>query len=132
MAIRFQFDHARAILLAYVEGSLTDESLAEVSKSIRAQLARTSARAGIFDFTGVTEFKVSTDIVQHHARDGAVAFQHFAGVVIVPRDVAYGLARMFQIMTEKTLPHFNAVKTMDEAINILQAEGAQFEPLDEA
>lgn len=131
MAIRFQFDHANRILLARFEGPLSDESLAEVSQNIRRQLKATDAHAGIFDFSGVTEFRVSTDFVHHHSRNGNQPFQDLAGVVVVPRDVAYGLARMFQIVTEKTLPLFRVAKTMDEAIQILRADEANFEPLQE-
>ena len=131
MAIRFEFDRTNRILLARVDGRLNDESLTEVSQSIRRQLLATEARAGIFDFTLVTKFEVSSGFVQRLTRNGSAVFQPLPGIVVVPQTVAFGLACMFQIMTEQTRPHFSAVKTMEEALRVLKAEKAEFKPLDE-
>lgn len=67
MAFRFEFDAAHKILLMRFEGRLTDESLAEVYQAIRKNATATEARAGIWDFSSVSEFTVSSEFIRYIA-----------------------------------------------------------------
>ena len=64
MRFRFEFDPVNKILLARFEGRLTDESLAEATRVGRKHWAATDARAGIADYSAVTEFAVSAEFVR--------------------------------------------------------------------
>src|SRR4029077_14110964 len=67
MAFRFEFDPANKILLMRFEGLVTDESLAESYTAIRKYSIKTDARAGIWDFSSVTEHGESGEIIRELA-----------------------------------------------------------------
>lgn len=48
---------------------------------------------------------------------------------MIPRDFIYGLARMFQILTEETQPELRVVRTMEEAYRLLEVSSPEFEPV---
>ncbi|MGO9083622.1 MAG: hypothetical protein ACLQBK_00200 [Candidatus Sulfotelmatobacter sp.] len=52
------------ILLLRVEERLTDESLAEAQQAARKHWVATDARAGIADYSSVTEFALSAESVR--------------------------------------------------------------------
>jgi hypothetical protein len=64
----FEFDAVNKILLLRVDGRLTDELLDECYEAIRTRSIATDARAGIFDFTALTDFSVSTAFVKRLAK----------------------------------------------------------------
>jgi hypothetical protein len=132
MAIRFKFDRANGILLIQVDGRLTDELLTESYQASRKYSIATDARAGIVDFSQVTEFAVSNDIFRQLARqepampDAATRPR----VIVVPQTHAFGLFRMFQLTGEHTRPLLTVLRTMGEALAALGVATSQFEPLD--
>ena len=50
-------------------------------------------------------------------------------VFVAPKDLIYGMARMFQILGEATRPDLPVVRTMDEAYSLLQVESPEFSPV---
>jgi hypothetical protein len=50
-------------------------------------------------------------------------------VLVIPQIFIYGLARMFQILGEKTRPELQVVRTMDEAYFLLGVESPEFHPV---
>jgi len=132
MAFRFEFDATNKILLMRVGGRLTDESLAEVYRTALEYWAATGARAGISDYSSVTEFAVSAEFIRKLAnQDPAVTDPtNRPLIIVVPTTVGFGLSRMFQILGESTRPHLEVVHTMDEAFRALGVESPHFEPLE--
>lgn len=45
---------------------------------------------------------------------------------MIPKNFIYGLARMFQILTEDTRPELQVVRTMDEAFRLLEVKSPEF------
>jgi hypothetical protein len=127
---RFEFDSANKILLLRWEGRLTDDSLAGVKPAPRKYWAATDARAGIEDFSSVTEFAVSAEFVRWRAgQEPAMPDATRPLFIVVPATVGFGLARMYQILGERTqLVH--VVRTMDEALAALGVASLHFEPLE--
>jgi hypothetical protein len=68
MAFRFEFDPVNKILLSRFEGRLTDESAVEFYEAAWKYATTTDAKAGIVDFSSVTEFPVSSEILRQLAR----------------------------------------------------------------
>lgn len=132
MGFRFEFDAVNHILLCRFDGRLTDEVLAEGYEAIRRYATETDAGAGIFDFSAVTEFPVSSELVRLLARQAPAIPEadKRLRVAVVPQVHAYGLVRMFQIMSEETRPLFRVVKTMDEALALLGVRSSHFDPMD--
>jgi hypothetical protein len=130
MALRFEFDQANKILLLHLEGQVVDESVAESYRAIRKYWSTTGARMGIVDFSSVTEFALSGDLIIQLAQqepcmpDGTSRPR----VIVAPETHLYGLARMFQILAENTRPALSIVHTLDEAFETLGVQSPCFEP----
>jgi hypothetical protein len=119
------------VLLFHSEGQLTDESLAAYSRTIRKNWIATGAEAGIWDFSAVTEFSVSTDFIRWLARqEPTLAHASRARVIIASDAVGFGLSRMFQLAGEPARPLLHVVRTLNEALAVLKVEFPKFEPLE--
>jgi hypothetical protein len=132
MGNRFEFDPLHKILLMRAEGRLTDESLAELYRTAHKYWAATDASAAISDYSSVTEWDVSAELIRELANEEPAVTDpsRRPRVVIAPTAVGFGLSRMFQIVGEAKRPLFNVVRTMDEALAALGIQSAHFEPLE--
>ena len=91
----------------------------------------TDARAGILDFSSVTEFAVSSEIIRQFAhQEPAMPDASRPRIVVAPQTHAFGLFRMFQLTREDSRPRLTIVHTMDEAFAALGVQSPQFEPLE--
>ena len=132
MGFRFEFDCANRILLARVEGRLSDALLAECYESIRKYSTSTDAKTGIFEFSAVSEFAISTESIRRLARlepampDATERIR----IIAVSDTHGFGLARMFQLTGEPTRPMLQVVHTLDEALAAIGVRSPHFEPLD--
>lgn len=132
MEARFEFDAVNRILLGRLDGHVTEELLADFYHAIRRYSVLTDAQAAIFDFTLAREVGISSEFIQRLARSepAMLNVETKPTVAVVPQIHAFGLARMFQLIGERTRPLFQVVKTMDEALAVLQAQTSEFRPLD--
>ncbi|MGO9864871.1 MAG: hypothetical protein ACLPLR_14755 [Terriglobales bacterium] len=132
MAVRFEFDAINKLLVARLEGKLTDELLAEFYEAVRGHATATDACAGIADFSGVTEFAVSNAMVRRLARQEPAMPDptRRPRMVAAPQAHVYGICRMFQLMGESTRPLLTIVHTMDEALTKLGVQSPHLEPLE--
>jgi hypothetical protein len=130
MGLHFEFDRANRILLLKVEGCLTEEVMTDAQLAIRNHSTATDSRVGIFDFSGVTAFDVSTPFIRTLATQGLSISASRRGIIVVPSTHGFGLARMFQLLGDQARPRLQVVRTMDEALSILRISSPQFEPLD--
>ncbi len=131
MGFRFEFDPVNKILLSRFEGRLTDESTVEFHEAAWKHAMATDASAGIVDFSAVTEFAVSSEVLRQLARQKPLLPNSTVRprVVVAPQTHAYGLFRMFQIAGEPTRPLLTVVHTMDEAFAALGVQTPHFEAL---
>lgn len=131
MALRFEFDPVNKILLLRREGRLTDESMAVSLKTFQDHLAAIDPSAGIDDFSEVTEFVVSTEFVRQLGHQERVGDEtKIPRVIVAPAPVAFGLARMFQILGERKQHGVHVVRTLDEAFAELGVQAPHFQPLE--
>lgn len=84
---------------------------------------------GILDFSHVTEFEVSSDAIRQVAAAAPVFPPGHMRIMVIPQTFIYGLARMFQILTESTRPELHVVRTMEEAYSLLDVESPDFRPI---
>jgi hypothetical protein len=132
MALRFEFDPVNKILLLRIDGPLTEELLLQAQPEIRKHSTETDARSGMFDFSAVTEFALSTAFIRLLAKqepsmaDAATRPR----IIIAPTVEAFGLSRMFQIMGEETRPLLQVVRSLEDVLSALGAHAPHFESLD--
>ena len=76
----------------------------------------------ILDFSGVTAGTLSTSAIREVSQRESVLNPTSMHVVIAPQDHIFGVARMAQVLTERTRPRVMVVRTMDEARKFLRLE----------
>ena len=85
----------------------------------------------ILDLSPVTEFDVSSDAIRRLAA-APLPLRPLGDmwVLVIQKDVIYGLTRMFQILTETKWNYceLQVLRTMDEAYQLLQVKCPVFRP----
>jgi hypothetical protein len=124
------FDAKNNLLIQSYQGPLTDTALVEGCLQTEKYFASHPPSRIITDFTNVT----STDVSSHTIRALASAPPKvpigFERLLVAPQNALYGVARMFQILVEKTSPDLGIVRSMAEAHRLLGIESAGFSAVD--
>jgi hypothetical protein len=129
MGFVMEFDVRNNILRVTIVGRLTDAILSDCYATIARDVASHPPCRGILDFSEVTEFEVSSDAIRHVAAAPPAFPTGYTRVLVIPKDFIYGLARMFQMLGEKTRPDLQVVRTMDEAYRLLRVKSPEFHPV---
>ena len=96
------------------EGTLSDDDLRGHQAAVRADPKFDPGFRQLWDFRAVSEVAVSTDCVRDLSRTSSFA-EGSRRALVVHSDLQFGLARMFQTLTEHT-PHVVGVfRDLDEA-----------------
>jgi hypothetical protein len=131
MPVSFAFDPVNKVLLARLDGKVTDESLAEFYEANLKYASATDARAGITDFTSVSDFAVSRTFLRRLANlEPAIADPRRHLILVNPKSFAFGLFRTFELPEEPTRPRMAIVHTMADALAALGVESLQFQALE--
>jgi hypothetical protein len=130
MKIRVEFDQKHNLLRATLEGAMTGAVLLKLYARASTYFKSRPPCRAIIDFSMVTDFEVSSDSIRKVAASPPAVPPGYMRVLVVPQIFIYGLARMFQILGEKTRPELQVVRTMDEALKMLGAEGPDFQPIE--
>jgi hypothetical protein len=123
------YDEKNNILRFTITGRLTDAILLEIYATAGKYLASHPPCRGITDFSGVTEFEVSSSTIRDLAQTPPAFPPGYMRIVVAPKDHVYGMARMFQIVGADTRSDLHVVRTMDEAYRLLQVKSPEFSPV---
>jgi hypothetical protein len=130
MKVRFEFAPGPRVLRGVFEGVLDDAALRQGYSDARRYIAATDPAAGIWDLSGVSSFEITPDTVRDLARTqpamGVVTAPRF---VVVPSDLAFGMARMFQEIGDATRPQLFVVRSLEEAYQRLKIAPPKYEPV---
>jgi hypothetical protein len=131
MGSRYEFDKEHKILLVYLDGRLSEESLGSLNRAGEKYWAATNPCAEIIDCSRVTAIAISSERIRQLAKQqlNPDAIKRHR-VIIVPAVHAFGLARMYQITGERNRPLTTVVRTMNGALEALKITSPHFEPLD--
>ncbi|MGB2606298.1 MAG: hypothetical protein WBC78_22015 [Candidatus Sulfotelmatobacter sp.] len=129
MSIVVEFDAKNNVLRGTVHGPMTGATLLDFYAAATEYMASHPPCRGILDFSQVTEFEVSPHAIRQVAAAPPAFPAGYMRVVVVPIDFIFGLARMFQMLGEKTRPDLHVVRTLDEAYRLLQIESPEFRPV---
>lgn len=122
MSVRLTIDVKQRLVVSTYFGEVNEaEILGHISR-IHSHPDFDPSFAELLDFSGVTGGRVSPSIVQAVARRASVFNPTSMHVIIAPRDVVFGLARMSAVYAEETRPNFVVVRTIDEAHKLLRLE----------
>ena len=129
MGYSFEFDEANNVLRVTWKGPLTDEPFIEEVAKARKFLASRAGVRGIADYSGVTAESLSSDAIKRVAWAPTQGEERAVVVSVVSNDMAYGLARMFEMLTEQQRPKRPVVRTMEEAYQVLKMAEPKFVPI---
>lgn len=127
MSFRLEFDSTNRILLVSFTDSLTDADLRNAQHEVAQIIEAYGPCSGITDLSSVTEFTVSANQVRELAFFRALQPKECTEVVLAPRDVMFGMSRMYQILTELSSVH--VVRNIEDAYKLLAAAAPEFTPV---
>lgn len=129
MSLQFQFDVRSRILLVRMDGQLTDQAAIECYENVEAYALEKNVSAGIVDLSGVTGFPVSSALLRQLARRPPKVSGDIPRIIVAPQISAFGLLRMFQQLAGLHRPKFHVVRSIDEAIEMLNIHSPEFHSL---
>jgi hypothetical protein len=129
MGCSFEFDQVHNVFRYSWEGNLTDEVLTEGDATGRRLLAARPPCKGILDFSKVTKVDASSSKIKGIATKPPAYEPDQTVVLVAPKDVVYGLTRMFVTLGEKKRPAMYVVRTIEEAYHLLGIDSPQFSPI---
>jgi hypothetical protein len=124
----FEFDATNRILRGRLEGHITDDILKEFYRMVEKYAAQTDPCAGIVDMSAVTALEVSPETIRGLASLAPAmpdASRH--RFIVSPSPSVFGMARMFQLLGEKTQPNLHVVHLPEEVWTFLGIQEPQFE-----
>ena len=129
MALVVEFDAKNNVLRGTLDGPMTGTILLDLyARASKCMACRPPCR-GILDFSKVTKCEVSSSAIRQVAAAPPAFPAGQMRVLVIPRDFIFGLARMFQILTEQTRPELRVVRTMEEAYRLLEVTSPDFQPV---
>ena len=130
MPYQFEFDSKNRILRVRFEKQATDEDLKEYYRVAREQAPRIDPQACILDFSAVTSFEVSSEMIHEMAHSApAMPDPMRPRFVVAFTPHIFGMARMLQVEAEQTRPNMDVVQKLREACAILGIQRLKFKPL---
>jgi hypothetical protein len=122
----FEFDAANNVLRCSWEGRVTDDMLFECYSAGGRLLASHPKCRGLDDFSGATRLDISSKAIGRMAEMQPVFGAELMHVIVAPEDLAFGLARMFSMLGERSRPNLHVVRTKEEAYGLLGITRPQF------
>jgi len=127
---RYEFDHDHRILLAILEGDVQDADLQAFDANSRKYVTKFNPSGGISDFSGITAFNASGEVVRTLAQTPPSYQSPTPWLLVAPRDVHYGMARMCQIIASDLRPQLQVVRSLDEALTALGVQNPHSKSVD--
>jgi hypothetical protein len=131
MALVVEFDAKNNILRGTLDGRMTGAILLDFYPRAAKYMASRPPCRGILDFSKVADFEVSSAAIRQVAALPPAFPAGYMRVLVIPRDFIYGLARMFQILTQETRPELQVVRTIEEAYRLLEVSSPEFHRVDD-
>jgi hypothetical protein len=110
----YRIDQEHGLIFSTATGVLTDEDLFSHQRRLRSDPAFDGNFNQLWDLREVSDVKVSSSTVRELAE--ARSYEPGArGALLAPRNVTYGLARMFQMLHDKAPEQTRVFRTLKEA-----------------
>jgi hypothetical protein len=124
MSFRLEFDRTKRTLLASFTEPFTDADLRKAQDGVAQIIETYGPCSGITDLSSLTEFMVSTNLVRELAYFRAKQPEQCTEVVLATRDLIFGMARMYQMLTDR--PNVHVVRSIEDAYTLLDATAPEF------
>jgi hypothetical protein len=130
VGFRIDYDSLHKIVRISVEGVFTDHVLRESYRALKQFNDSYCTCCGIADCTNVTEVQLSSAAIRWMADVQPPVFPaDMLKVFVSPKDVMFGVWRMFQEAGFGTRWNIRVVRPMDEALKLIGVESPTFSPV---
>ncbi|MBI2678164.1 MAG: hypothetical protein HYX28_05240 [Candidatus Koribacter versatilis] len=132
MAFHFELDRENGIFRVVGSGRVDDGELRELYRVVGERFARSGARAAILDVSAVTDFAVTSALIEQLSR-GQPALHELETprLIVAPQPHVYGAMRVFQSIGEPTRPRLLVLRSAAEAYALLGVAAPKFEKMEE-
>ena len=121
MPASYRIDLERRIILSTASGTLTDEDLRSHQRDVLADPHFESTLNQLWDLREVVQIETSNATLGELARARSYAAETKRALV-APRDVQFGMARMFQILHDQAPEDLRVFRNLEEARDWLGLE----------
>ncbi len=119
MPATFEIDHDHRLVRSRAWGVLVDDDLAHTQSGLRDDPAFEPDYRQLFDFTEVTDVRVTRDgLLSLAARSPFDPASRRA--MVVSSDLSFGMVRMYQMLSGRDPDFFRPFRTVDAAIRWLE------------
>jgi len=122
--ISYEIDDERGLVRTTATGTLTTADILGLKARLLADPRWSPEMRELADVRAINRLDVTPDGVwQMAGHDDAVgpAINSYRLAIVVPRDEVYGMARMYQMVTESVVPHVRVFRDLAEAETWLAA-----------
>jgi hypothetical protein len=128
----WELDEGNKVARCVWEGRIASAELLEGVAWGRRFVAEHPGCRAITDFSGVTAFDVSSEVIRELAYQPTHGDEQAVVVIVASQDLVFGLGRMFSMLTEKVRPNRHVVRTIEEAYELLGIKEPQFSRIESA
>ena len=125
MPISYRIDLERNLALTTASGTLTDDDVLQLKARLLRDPDFKPGMKELSDIRSIDRLDVTPAgvraVVQQDKRDRAHVASHKLALVLAT-EVAFGLVRMYQILTQSTMENVGVFRNIDEANAWLQME----------
>ncbi len=118
MPITYSIDRERNVVFTTIRGVLTDDELLDHKKRLTSDPNFKSGMVELSDAREVGELAVTAEgvgrFVTQDSKDSEL-LKGYKLAIVASEDVVYGMARMYQTLTEKNVPAVRIFRDLDEA-----------------
>ena len=118
MTISYSIDNRLGGVFTTATGCLTDEELLEDNRKLTVDPEFRSGLIELMDARSVTDLKITPEGIEHLVmQDAADAerLENYRLAMVVSKDAAFGLARMYETMTQHNMPNVKVFRDMNDA-----------------
>ena len=120
MPVRVSVDRDRRLAKRTYSGVVTSHDLLDSIHRYQHIPGFEPSFNELMDFREVENIDAPVDDIRYCATLPAPFLAETKRIIIAPKEIVYGLARMYQILGEDIHPNLHVVRTMEEADRILQ------------
>ena len=121
MPITYRIDEARGLVITTATGTLTDKDILGLKSRLAADPLWAPSMRELSDVRAIDRLEVTSAGVQKMVwRDEHLpSIREYRLAIIAPQDHVFGMARMYEMLTNHSVPNVAVFRELDEALNWL-------------
>jgi hypothetical protein len=120
MPISYRIDAERRLVVTTAHGVLTDEDILNLKNRLAADADFQAGMRELSDVRSVTDLQVTSAGVQKMVSlDSLSHLDGYKLAIVASENVVFGMARMYQSLTQRNLLHVNVFRDYDAAVRWL-------------